>query len=533
MKNYNFISFILAILLLYFNTAVFAGEQQPLNVISQKELSLDQNKEVDLKLKEETKHKINITEPVKQIDGQVFKSKEEMMSHYFQIQKKLDIDDIKILWESTIDRNPVIKFAIKKLAMPAEQRKVHSSIMAKTVSTLISGVAILPGLLGADPMTSSASSAAGTIANRVITSKKRPKQIPLTDTELIQLARLVEDLQDRLIKNYYEYKSGLEALKTAREEVLKQNISYSVALRANDSISIMTSKKMYDNSVRDELELKQKVKLHRLELERLTGDETLNNLKLGKILISDIKEKPVNKLPPIPSMEPLAYSDKSVIELAQETAAELKDNKTEMLSDLNILWNAAVERNETIRFAILKLSSPDGKVEKTSSIKKILTPLTGVASMIGVGAGDPITAASSIIGGGMINNFLSSDNEKLNEYLSKVTDADLVLLAQETDNLQQKLVNLYCNYLGAMMDLNYVDNVLRNRKNLYESIQKKSPELKLIADAFYKESITEQYKARQNALNARVELEQFVGNEALISVDKNIKQRLSINQQYF
>jgi hypothetical protein len=45
---------------------------------------------------------------------------------------------------------------------------------------------------------------------------------------------------------------------------------------------------------------------------------------------------------------------------------------------------------------------------------------------------------------------------------------------------------------------------------------------------FYKESIADLYKARQKVLNTRVALEQFVGNDALLSVDKSLKQRLSI-----
>ncbi|HBG49296.1 MAG TPA: hypothetical protein DDW90_07305 [Cyanobacteria bacterium UBA9971] len=529
MRNLKIIIFLLMILI--FTTGkVFANEGESTNVISQNE--------VELNIKNDNKLKINVTEPVKQIDGKLFKSKEEMMSQYFQIQKKMDVADIKVLWESTIDRNPIIKFALKKLAMPAEQRRVHSSIMAKTVGTLISGAAILPGLLGADPLTSSVSSASGTIANRVIASNKMPKQMPLTDTELIHLARLVEDLQDRMIKNYYEYKSDLEALKIARQEVLKQKMAYSVAIRANEPIAIMTAKVMYDNALKDEMSLMREVKTHRLELERLAGSDTLNNLMLGKILISDVKEKPISLLPPLPDLQVLPslsrlntsiYLDKSVNELAQEAGSELKDDKSSMLSDLNILWNAAVERNETIRFAILKLSNPDGKVEKTSSVKKILSPLTSVASMIGAGVGDPVAATSAVIGGGMLNSLLSSDNAELNAHLAKVTDSDLVLLAQETDNLQNKLVNLYCDYMGALADLNYVDQVLNNRKNYYESIQKKSSDLKAVANVFYNESISDQYKARQKVLNTRVALEQFVGNEALISVDKSIKQRLSMH----
>jgi len=524
---------ILLIILLFANIKVFANEKAVLNNIpiplkDSNYVSSSDKKDVELKIKDENKLKIQVTEPVKQVDGQLFKSKEEMMSEYFQVQKKMDIEDIKVLWESTVDRNPIIKFALKKLAMPADQRRIHSSRMAKTVGALISGVSILPGLLGADSITSSVSSAGGSLANRALASKDLPKHIPLTDTELIQLTRLVEDLQDRMIKNYYEYKSDLESLKIARQEVLKQNIAYTVALRAKDPMALMTAKAWYDNAIKDEMDLKRKVKSHRLELERLAGTDTLNNLNLGRILISDLKEKPASTLQPVANFNNTSYQDKSVKELAQEAGLELNDDKKDMLADLNILWNAAVEKNETIRFAIMKLSNPDGKTEKTNAVKKILSPLTSVASVIGVGTGDPITAASAIVSGSMLNSIFSSDNAEFNEHLSKVTDADLVLLAQETDNLQQKLVNLYCNYMGALSNLNFADQVLDNRKKYYESVQKTAPDLKAVADVFYKESVADQYKARQKVLSTRVELEQFVGNTALLSVDKSLKQRLSI-----
>lgn len=487
-------------------------------------------KEVQLNIKNENKLQIKVSEPVKQIDGNLFKSKEEMMSQYFQVQKKMDIDDIKTLWSATVERNQVIRFALKKLAMPAEQRRIHSSIMAKTVSTLISGVSLLPGLLGADSITSSASSAAGTLANRAITARELPKEMPLSDTELIHLAKLIQDLQDKMIKDYYDYKSDLESLKIARQEVLKQNIAYSVALKGSDPLAVLTARKLYDNALKDELGLKQRVILHRLDLERLAGSETLDNLTLGKIIISDVKEKQPVVLQPVSNSNLNAYSDKSVRELAQEAGAELKEDKNNMLADLNILWGAAVERNETIRFAILKLSNPDDKEEKRSAVKKILSPLAGVATIVGVGTSDPVTATSTLLGGSMLNSVLTSKYSELNSSLSKVSDADLVLLAQETDNLQQKLVNLYCDYKTALTNLSFTDQVLEKRKQYYESLQKTSPELKTVADVFYQESLADQYKARQDALTARVALEQFVGNEALVSVDKNIQQRLTLKQ---
>lgn len=495
-------------------------------------LSPESSNSVELNIKNDNQLKLNMTKPVKLINGQIFKTKEDLMKEYFQVQKKMDVEDIKLLWEATIDKNPVIKFALKKLATPANQRRVHSSIMAKTVSALISGATILPGIFGSDPLTSSAVSAGGVVANKLISAKEMPKNLPLTDTELIHLARLIEDLQDKIIRNYYEYKSGLEALKVARQEVIKQNKAYSDAISTNDSLVLMTTSVLYDNALKNEMETKAQVKIHRLELMRLVGNETLDKLKLGKIAAIDNINKPANtntKPAIVDKNAPKDYSDESIIELSSEIGSELKDDQKNMLSDLKILWDSAVERSETIRFAILKLSNPNGEVEKTSSVKRILSPLASVSSLVGMGmSSNPVAATSAMFGGGFLNSLLSSEDSELNSHLSKVTDADLVLLAQETDNLQQKLINLYCNYTSSLAELNFIDQTVANRKKYSDDIQLKSPQLQSIADVFYKEALDNQHQARQKVLGARVELEQFVGDKALAALDKNVMQRLSM-----
>jgi len=220
------------------------------------------------------------------------------------------------------------------------------------------------------------------------------------------------------------------------------------------------------------------------------------------------------------------YAELDMKKIAEELKADLNDEKSEFLPDLKILWEAAVERSETIRFAILKLSNPNGEQEKKGVVKRILTPLASVAPLIGAGAPDPLTGGSAIIGGGMLSSLLS-DNSALNTHLSRVTDTDLVLLAQEIDILQQNLVNLYYNYINSCERLEMADTVLKNRYKYYQEAQQSTPEIISIADVFYREAIDNQYKARQEVLSSRAALEQFVGGQALATVDKNIKDRLA------
>jgi len=189
------------------------------------------------------------------------------------------------------------------------------------------------------------------------------------------------------------------------------------------------------------------------------------------------------------------------------------------------LWQAAVEKSETIRFAILKLSNPNGEEEKKNMVKKILTPLTSVAPLIGVGSGDPVAGGSAILGGGLLSSLLADDS-LINNQLSRVTDVDLVVMAQEIDSLQQKLVILYYNYLGSLERLKLIDETVNNRYKYYEAAHALSTEVLSVADVFYREALDVQYKARQEVLTARAALEQLVGNEALIQVDKEIHDRL-------
>ena len=237
---------------------------------------------------------------------------------------------------------------------------------------------------------------------------------------------------------------------------------------------------------------------------------------------------PTIKISPIATktVKTVNYSDLDLTRIAKDAKYELDDEKNSDLADLRVLWQAAVTNSETIRFAILKLSNPDGEQPSESVVKKILTPLTSVAPMIGMSSGDKLTGGSTMIGSGILNSLLSDDS-LINNRLSKVTDTDLILLAQEIDTLQQKLVGLYYDYLDAQERLYFVNKLVENRYKYYQSSQNSSSDILSVADVFYRESLDIQYKTRQEVLTARANLEQFVGNNAVDEVDKKIKIRLA------
>ncbi len=221
------------------------------------------------------------------------------------------------------------------------------------------------------------------------------------------------------------------------------------------------------------------------------------------------------------------FGSEDIKQLADEINAELDEEKSFIVEDLRILWQAAVGRSETIKFAIFKLSNPNGDKKKKSMVKRILAPIAGVAPIIGMNSSNAAAGSGALIGGGVLGSVLSDDSA-INTKLSRVTDVDLVLLAQEIENLQQKLVTYYYDYLTAIKKLNMIDKLVQNRyKYLNAAVNSSKKDASVIAEVFYKEAVEMQFEARQNVLKTRAVLEQFVGGAPIVIIDKNIKKRFA------
>ena len=189
---------------------------------------------------------------------------------------------MEIIWTATVSNNPIIKFTLEKLAIPEEQRRIHSSLMAKSLSAIISGASILPSFLGMNYAVQSASYATARLANNLINKKNNNilMNSPLTDTEAIELAGLIEDLQDEIVIAYYCYKNSLIRLKNLREQMLLKNKNYSDALKKGDNLEITVNSAAWQEKLMEEYELKQEAKRYYLMLQRLAGKEAIDELNL-------------------------------------------------------------------------------------------------------------------------------------------------------------------------------------------------------------------------------------------------------------
>jgi hypothetical protein len=226
------------------------------------------------------KPEIEVEKKPKSIKGSLLVTDDQMMNELIELQKKKDIEDIEILWKGTVENNKVIGFALKKLSTPESQRRIHSSLMAKTLSAIISGASFVPSFMGTDPAVTTGSFAMGRLAQSLINKKTTPQEIPLTDTELIELSGMVEDLQDKIIDAYYNYKSSLSQVKESRQKLLLYQKNYNKALDKGEILDISISASLYDNMTLQEYYYMQNAKKYHLELQRLAGKKSMEKLSL-------------------------------------------------------------------------------------------------------------------------------------------------------------------------------------------------------------------------------------------------------------
>ena len=85
------------------------------------------------------------------LKGTLLINDSETLANIIEEQKEHDLKDLEKLWQGTVENNRVIEFALKKLATPESQRRIHSSLMAKTLSAIVSGASFVAYLMGADP----------------------------------------------------------------------------------------------------------------------------------------------------------------------------------------------------------------------------------------------------------------------------------------------------------------------------------------------------------------------------------------------
>lgn len=220
----------------------------------------------------------------------------------------------------------------------------------------------------------------------------------------------------------------------------------------------------------------------------------------------------------------LTYADLSIKRISKEISQNLQIDYDEILADLSLLWQGAATKSDTIKFALYKLSNPNADKPDHSSVKKVLSTIANMSTLIGAGTGNPLLSCASLIGGNTLG-ILSQDNKSLNYKYTKVDDADMIILVRKIDNLQQKVVDMYYDYMTTRELYNMRSEMAKRRHFNYNQAQNSSKEIIIISDAYYREALDMQRKAKGTFADKRAQLEQLVGSDTFKQFEENVNTR--------
>ena len=201
---------------------------------------------------------------------------------------------------------------------------------------------------------------------------------------------------------------------------------------------------------------------------------------------------------------------------------DLRDEEELSLSDIGMLWAAAVERSGTIRYAIEKLSRRDatGKpVDNDSFSKRMLQNLVHLG---GVAGSMWTQTPAGLIGSNMVDDLMSGSPQ--DSALSRVTDADMVILAKEVEALQTQLIEMYYGYRHAQERLKLTQEAETTVGKYYDhatNTTATAEALQPLVQSIYDSAKQDEQNAQQALNSARTALTLLVGPEAVAALERN------------
>ena len=380
----------------------------------------------------------------------------------------------------------------------------------------------------------SPSFAAKTLRNpqgRVSYGYKTEPYKPLTKTnittkELEEIGSIIkQDEQQRKKKEKAAKEEKIAAIKQekqAKEIARKQSIEKSKEEKQKQKEAAIASKKAQDAKIKA-------AKAEKTNQSRVAVKEKKDNAKEEKPVAQISKKSQEQNTAVLRSsvQKTQASTQKTVAlknnnkdyetkKIINEVTNELSAEKEQMLEELSTLWVSAVQKSDTVYFAIMKLSNPNGGEVNKNGFKKILEPIISAAPLVGQAFVNPALTAGSLIGSNVMGTMM---NDSASRRLTKVNDADLVILARAIDELQEALLMNYMSYKNAHKEYELAIKIANDRKKTYDQLNKQNSPQLVLASTFYTEALDNQYKARQNFLMKRIVLEQMVGTEALHEIE--------------
>ena len=268
---------------------------------------------------------------------------------------------------------------------------------------------------------------------------------------------------------------------------------------------------LYRVGLTDEPEVKYSAVDDEIQANLMVNEQNIE-YSIGKIAADNVETCDLSKI---------TYADLSIKRLSKEISKEVALDEKQMLADLSLLWHGAATQSDTINFALYKLSNPEEDKPNERSVKSVLGNIASLSTVAGASMGSPMLAAGSFLGGNLLNIF-AQDTKALNYKYTKVNDADMVILVRKIEELQQKTVDLYYDYMIARKKMFLLEKMAVERKKSFDLSMSSSREIVLISDAYYRNAVDSLARATSDFYSIRASLEQFVGHDIFVQFEDDI-----------
>ena len=179
-------------------------------------------------------------------------------------------------------KSETIKFALYKLANP-DADKPDDSIVKKIIRPLSTASSIAGAGLG-DPFSATAALVSGHFLNSLSFNDKdlNYKYTKVTDADMIVLITKVDNMQKRVVDEYFDYMTSYNLLLMVEKNLKKREERYNSGLYKSEE-QLLVADAYYRSAMDNKAKLELEFLEHRASLEQLVGIEALSSFE--KLLI--------------------------------------------------------------------------------------------------------------------------------------------------------------------------------------------------------------------------------------------------------
>jgi len=240
-------------------------------------------------LKRQEKKKLNAltkTKPQKTSIKQKSKTNADLtikeMSDEFARELKLDYEnmqaDLSLLWQGTATKSETIMYAIYKLSNPDKDKPKNE--VAKKVISSIAGMSSVAGACIGSPLITSAALIGGNTLGIMSQDSNalNYKYSKVSDTDLIILVKLIDELQQSLVNSYYDYVIAYKKYNMITQIVQNYRDNYDNVQQESQEL-IIVADTFYRTSLDEQTKARTDFLEKRTKLQQLVGNETFKGFE--------------------------------------------------------------------------------------------------------------------------------------------------------------------------------------------------------------------------------------------------------------